>query len=93
VRCLVNRCEIKDNGGCYCACLLHDYIKNLENVIAGIKLNKGCLYIPDEERRKEWFESLSPERQAEEIKFKKEEAPLLLKEAYESFEKYLDNRI
>ncbi len=46
--CLVRGCNIRENGGCYCVCRLHDAIKQQERVISGnvYWLNGGVIYEP-----------------------------------------------
>lgn len=47
-RCLVNGCEIKDKGGCYCVCRLKDSENQCLNLLDGqsYRENEGIIYVP-----------------------------------------------
>jgi hypothetical protein len=90
---MIMLCDIRDNGGCYCACRMHDQIGTIKSVIAGMIFNKGTVYVPDYINH---FAKLSPERQAEELAFREEMKILLpivekkFKEKYEYQNKRID---
>ena len=76
--CLVSRCETREAGGCYCVCRLVDQIHNLEQVIEGVVVGLGCIYLPSQEKRDAWFNGLSEEMKAKELQFRNVEARILL---------------
>lgn len=92
IKCLLAGCEIAENGGCYCACRLNDYISQMQGVIDGHIVEYGCVYFPSKEQREQWYQKLSKEKQELHNIFQKIEAPIILKEAQKQFkEKYENN--
>ncbi len=77
-RCLLGTCKVRDAGGCYCVCLLVDQINTLESCISGIHLDYGGIYIPDEEKRKSYYEKKSQEEKDKQEHFRNVDAPLIL---------------
>lgn len=50
LRCLLEKCEVRDNGGCYCVCILKDYEHSLERVLdrsIGLIPGGGFIYKPE----------------------------------------------
>jgi hypothetical protein len=93
-KCLLGRCNIRDNGGCYCACRLKDLIEHLKSVIDGFTIihGIGSIYIPDEKRREECINKMSIENREKYLRFKNEEAPELHMKAYKKFqEEYIES--
>lgn len=87
-KCLLARCEIRDNGGCYCVCSQHDYICTLEGVIKGTHLMSGCIYIPDALAREKYLQNLPLKKQSEEKRFREVDAPILLDIAKNRIKEY-----
>lgn len=86
MQCLLGHCEIRDKGGCYCACRYHDYISSLKRLIDGTAIScmGAVIYIPDERERDAYIASMLPEDR-ELYLSKKEDAIKLLPEAEAKF--------
>lgn len=67
IRCLLGGCEIRDNGGCYCACRLDGHIANLKRCIDGKVFHKGSVYIADHES---YWNGLSEDKKKEELEYR-----------------------
>jgi hypothetical protein len=48
-RCLLGRCEIRENGGCYCLCSLKDHENTLLSLLDGTsyRFENGIIYDPN----------------------------------------------
>ena len=79
-RCLLAGCEIELNGGCYCACRISDKISSLESIIQGrtIYNNGACVYISDSYSRDLHIKNMTKETKDAYLRFKNEEAQLIL---------------
>ncbi len=88
-RCLLGSCEIRESGGCYCVCRLVDNINIMKGVIDGTILDHGCLFIPDEEKRKEYLNRKSEEEREKQLYYRNVEAPEILIKLQNSLESYL----
>lgn len=87
--CLNAICETRDAGGCYCVCRKVDAINRLKDTIEGTLVGRGCVYIPDPEKRAAFLEKMSHEERALERDYVVKEAPHCLKELEEQLEDYL----
>lgn len=80
--CLLNRCEVRDNGGCYCVCRLIDYMKSWEDIVNG-DLICPFLYFSDKKMQKDYYE-----RNKAECDKYKADAPKILEDCREELKKY-----
>jgi len=81
--CLLLSCNIRDNGGCYCACRMNDKIEAVKSIIAGKSFERGNIYVLDYEN---YFNQLTDEKKQEELAFR-EEMKKLLPELEKEFKK------
>jgi hypothetical protein len=88
-RCLVHGCSIRENGGCYCVCRLHDHVNDLKSFLDGrtLFISGGTVYIPDDERRKKSWEHLSEKEKEEHLDFMKK-VPDMLVQAKQKLKEY-----
>lgn len=88
-RCMVAKCETKEQGACYCICRMHDSLRNLESIVEGRTLYDGIgmQYIPDDAYRQKIFHSWSLEKQDIFKKFQKE-APTLIEKYKAKLKEY-----
>jgi len=63
-RCLIHKCKIRDQGGCYCVCRLSDAISQIQSVIDGktIRYEMGFVYIPDDDLRQKDIDRMTKEQ-------------------------------
>ena len=81
-KCLNGYCEIRDNGGCYCACRLSDYINTLKKLIDGTQVHAN-MYFPDPIATQQFYE-----KNKEECDRHISKAPIELEKALIEFKKY-----
>lgn len=82
-RCLLANCEIRDNGGCSCACSVNDKIESIKSVNDGHHLFAGAVYFPSKESREAAYNKLSDELKELEDRFNLIEAPKILRDLQE----------
>lgn len=87
--CLSAVCETRDSGGCYCICRKIDEINCLKATLEGTFVARGCVYIPDPEKRAEFLNNMSQEERSLEGDYLVNEAPRMLKELEEQLKEYL----
>lgn len=61
----------------------------MELCVEGKQWNYGCVYIPDEENQKKYFENLSEEEKRNQLQFNQVEVPNLLQDYREQLKRYI----
>lgn len=74
--CLLSHCEVRDNGGCYCACRCVDHMNMLKSIIEDKGAIKyGFIYLPSHEFQNylsKLTDEQKKEREKEKIKAREE---------------------
>lgn len=86
---MVEGCEIKETGGCYCACKASDdieYLKDIKNE-RSIKIKNGIIYFPYENDLINYIKNMPQEEREEYFAYLKE-IDQKIKKAEENLRKY-----